>query len=464
MEPILAFISGILLTAVAVWALRSRLLVKTEHSSEILLRSMEAERNQLVVQRDGLLAEMGQLKGELSSSNRQLQEQKKDLQLQSEQASTARAEVARLSANLRSAEEKLSAQKNDLEEIGQKMRFEFKSLANSILEEKTKKFTEVNEEKMQNLLNPLRENLSDFRKKVEETYDKESKQRFSLEERIRDLILMNSKLSDEANNLTNAFRMNNKVQGNWGEMILESLLEHSGLTKNREYFVQDFLKDIAGNIIRDENGKSFQPDVTIVYPDGRKVIIDSKVSLIAYDAYTSCAQSDDQVNCLKEHIRSLRTHIDGLSGKNYPKYAGQALDYVILFVPVEPAFLVAVKEDTQLWKYAYDKRILLVSPTNLLAVLKIIADLWKVELQNRNAIAIAEKAGSLYDKFVLFTENLKMVGDHLHKAADAHASAMGQLSEGRGNLIRQTQQLKEMGAKANKRLPEHLLNVAAEAE
>jgi DNA recombination protein RmuC len=301
------------------------------------------------------------------------------------------------------------------------MRFEFKSLANSILEEKTKKFTEVNEEKMQNLLNPLRENLSDFRKKVEETYDKESKQRFSLEEKIRDLVLMNSKLSDEANNLTNAFRMNNKVQGNWGEMILESLLEHSGLTKNREYFVQDFLKDTAGNIIRDEHGKSFQPDVTIVYPDGRKVIIDSKVSLLAYDAYASCAQANDQVNCLKEHIRSMRAHIDGLSGKNYPKYAGQALDYVILFVPVEPAFLVAVKEDTLLWKYAYDKRILLVSPTNLLAVLKIIADLWKVELQNRNAIAIAEKAGSLYDKFVLFTENLKLVGDHLHKASEAHS-------------------------------------------
>ncbi len=464
MELILAFISGILLTALAVWGLRSRLLVKTENASEILLKSMESERNQLVVQRDGLLAEMGQLKGELSSSTRQLQEQKKDLQLQADQASAARADVARLSANLRSAEEKLSGQKKDLEEIGDRMRFEFKSLANSILEEKTKKFTEVNEEKMQNLLNPLRENLSDFRKKVEETYDKESKQRFSLEERIRDLLVMNTKLSDEANNLTNAFRMNNKVQGNWGEMILESLLEHSGLTKNREYFVQEFLKDTAGNIIRDEHGKSFQPDVTIVYPDGRKVIIDSKVSLIAYDAYASCGQSNDQVNCLKEHIRSLRTHIDGLSGKNYPKYAGQALDYVILFVPVEPAFLVAVKEDTYLWKYAYDKRILLVSPTNLLAVLKIIADLWKVELQNRNAIAIAEKAGSLYDKFVLFTENLKMVGDHLHKASEAHSSAMGQLSEGRGNLIRQTQQLKEMGAKANKRLPEHLLNVAAEAE
>jgi DNA recombination protein RmuC len=464
MELVLAFISGILLTALAVWLLRSRLLVKTENTTEIQIRSLEADRNQLANLRDRLVAELWQVKGELTSATRQLQEQKKDLHLQTEQASASREEAARLLANLRSAEEKLSAQKKDLEDIGERMRFEFKSLANSILEEKTKKFTEVNEEKMQNLLNPLRDNLTDFRKKVEETYDKESKQRFSLEEKIKDLVLMNSRLSDEANNLTNAFRMNNKVQGNWGEMILESLLEHSGLTKNREYFVQEFLKDTAGNIIRDEHGKSFQPDVTIVYPDGRKVIIDSKVSLIAYDAYAACAQSSDQVNCLKEHIRSLRNHIDGLSGKNYPKYAGQALDYVILFVPVEPAFLIAVKEDAQLWKYAYDKRILLVSPTNLLAVLKIIADLWKVELQSRNAIAIAEKAGSLYDKFVLFTENLKLIGDHLHKASEAHSHAMGQLSEGRGNLIRQTQQLKEMGAKANKRLPDHLINISIETE
>ena len=464
MELILAFISGILLTAAAVWLLRSRLLIKSDDTAANHLQSLVNERNQLVVHRNQLLAELGEVKGGFNAAVKQLEETKGELQVQSQLASAARGEVAKLAEMLRSSEEKLSAQKKDLEETDKRMRFEFRSLADSILEEKTKKFTEVNEEKMKSILDPLRQKLTDFKKQVEETYEKESNQRFSLEKEIRQLVLMNSKLSDEANNLTNAFRMNNKVQGNWGEMILESLLEHSGLTKGREYFVQEFLKDTAGNIIRDEHGKSFQPDVTIVYPDGRKVIIDSKVSLIAYDAYATCAQAADQVNCLKEHIRSLRTHIDGLSGKNYPKYAGQALDYVILFVPVEPAFLVAVKEDAQLWKYAYDKRILLVSPTNLLAVLKIIADLWKVELQSRNAIAIAEKAGSLYDKFVLFTENLKVVGDHLHKASEAHSNAMGQLSEGRGNLIRQTQQLKEMGAKANKKLPDHLLNVAAEAD
>ncbi|HUR12821.1 MAG TPA: DNA recombination protein RmuC [Flavitalea sp.] len=451
MEIIIAFICGILLTSIGAFLYRKTLFLQGNLTFREQIRILETEKNRLV-------AELGLVKGELSSSMRQLNELKPEYQYQVSQAVAAKEELAGMRSQLRSAEEKLQEQKIDLEKIGEHLRFEFKSLANSILEEKTKKFTELNEEKMSSLLNPLKVKMDEFKLKVEETYQKESNQRFSLEQKISDLVALNSKLSDEANNLTNAFKMNNKVQGNWGEMILESLLEHSGLTKNREYFVQEFLKDTAGNIIRDEHGKSFQPDITIVYPDGRKVIVDSKVSLIAYDAYASCARSTDQVNCLKEHIRSVRSHIDGLSGKNYPKYAGQALDYVILFIPIEPAFLVAVKEDVSLWKYAYDRRILMVSPTNLLAVLKIIADLWKVELQSRNAIAIAERAGNLYDKFVSFTKNMEDVGENLKKAHDAHAAAMGQLSSGKGNLIRQTQQLKDMGAKANKKLPDHLLN------
>ena len=456
MEIIIALLPGIVLTVLVVYIFRSRLFTASDNANLEQLRNVDIEKN-------NLMAESANLKGQLSSTEKQvtgLQTFNRELQ---QSVTIARAEVSELRAKLNASEDKLKLQKQELEDIGQKLRFEFKSLANSILEEKTKKFTEMNEDKMSSLLTPLKDKLNEFKQKVEETYDKESKMRFSLEQKINVLVELNSKLSDEANNLTNALKMNNKVQGNWGEMILESLLEHSGLTKNREYFVQEFLKDTAGNIIRDENGKTFQPDVTIVYPDGRKVIIDSKVSLNAYDAYTTCAGAADQVPCLKEHIRSMRAHIEGLSGKNYPKHAGQALDYVILFVPVEPAFLVAVKEDTLLWKYAYDKRILLVSPTNLLAVLKIIADLWKVEIQSRNAIAIAERAGNLYDKFVSFIVNMETVGDNLKKASDSHAAAMGQLSNGRGNLIRQTQLLKEMGAKASKKLPDHLLN-GTEAE
>jgi DNA recombination protein RmuC len=247
-------------------------------------------------------------------------------------------------------------------------------------------------------------------------------------------------------------------------MILESLLEHSGLTRGREYLIQEYLRDQSGAVIKDEEGRGLQPDVTIVYPDQRKVIVDSKMSLVAYEQYVAAADPDEEQKALKEHLRSLRQHIDGLSKKNYPKYAGNALDYVILFVPVEPAFMLAVREDHQLWKHAYDKRILMVSPTNLLAVLKIIADLWKVEKQSQHAIEIAERAGALYDKFVLFMESMDLVGSHLQKATDAHANALKRLTVGNGNLVKQAEQLKKMGARAGKQLPDHLLKSADDEE
>jgi DNA recombination protein RmuC len=247
------------------------------------------------------------------------------------------------------------------------------------------------------------------------------------------------------------------MQGNWGEMILESLLENSGLAKGREYFLQEFIRDNAGNIIKDENGAGLQPDVIICYPDQRKIIIDSKVSLVAWDEFIACENVEDQRLFLQQHIKSIRTHIDGLCKKNYPKYA-LALNYVLLFIPIEPAFLEAVKTDMLLWKYAYDKKILLVSPTNLFAVLKIIADLWKVEQQNKNAIEIAEKAGSLYDKFVLFFDNFETIGKKINEANNTYEIAMKQLSSGRGNVIGRIEELKKMGANASKQLPDKILS------
>ena len=363
---------------------------------------------------------------------------------------------AEFSASLKAKDELLKTQKEDLQRIGEKFQFEFKSLAQNILEEKTKKFTEVNEEKIKAILDPLKSELGQFKQKVEETYDKESKERFSLEKEVKRLIDMSQVVSQEANNLTNALKGNSKMQGNWGEMILESLLENSGLTKGREYFVQEYIRDNAGNLIKDENGKGLQPDVTICYPDERKVIIDSKVSLLAWDAFVAEAEVDQQQSYLQEHIKCIRQHIDSLSRKNYPKYA-LALDYVLLFIPIEPAFLEAVKSDVHLWKYAYEKKILLVSPTNLFAVLKIIADLWKVELQNKHAIEIADKAGALYDKFVLFVDNMETVGKKLDDASESYQNAFKQLSTGRGNLIGRIEELKKMGAHASKQLPERLM-------
>lgn len=354
----------------------------------------------------------------------------------------------------------LQNQLNDQQEKGEKMseqlKLEMEALAERVMRSNIIQMVQRNEEKMGEILAPLKNELGDFKKKVEETYEKESKERFSLGKEIDRLVKMSEQVSQEANNLSTALKGNSKMQGNWGEMILESILEHSGLTKGREYVTQEFIRDQAGNIIKDDQGRGLQPDVTISYPDQRKVIIDSKVSLIAWEQYVSEADIVKQDQVMKLHIASLRNHIEGLSKKNYPKYA-VALDYVLMFIPIEPAFLEAVKKDPLLWKYAYDKKIMLVSPTNLLAVLKIIADLWKVEQQNRNAIEIAEKAGALYDKFYGFLTNLELVGKKLSDAQSSYDDAFKQLSTGKGNILSRVEELKKMGAEASKQLPDRLL-------
>ncbi|MBS4063213.1 MAG: DNA recombination protein RmuC, partial [Chitinophagaceae bacterium] len=306
------------------------------------------------------------------------------------------------------------------------------------------------------LLNPLKTELGEFKKKVDDVYVAEAKERHVLKAEIDRLITMSQQVSQEANNLTTALKGNNKTQGNWGEMLLESILENSGLVKGSQFFTQEFIRDAGGNVIKDEEGRGLQPDVMVKYPDQRTIIIDSKVSLINWEQYVNSEDEAERNRALSLHLSSLKSHIDGLSKKNYPKYA-KALDYVLLFVPIEPAFLEAVKKDTNLWKYAYDKNIMLVSPTNLLAVLKIIADLWKVEQQNQNAIEIAMKAGSMYDKFVLFLESMESVGNGIKNAQTAYDKAMGQLSTGRGNVVKQMEDLKKMGADAQKQIPDKII-------
>lgn len=386
------------------------------------------------------------------SQNLLLQE-KKGLQIIKEELI---AKAARAESRVDFLEEKLLQQKEELNKIGESFRFEFRNLAQNILEEKAQKFTEVNEEKMKAILDPLKKDIGIFKQKVEDTYDKESKERFSLGKEIERLVVMTQQISTEANNLTTALKGNNKMQGNWGEMILESLLENSGLSKGREYFLQEFIRDNTGNIIKDEYGAGLQPDVIICYPDQRKIIVDSKVSLVAWDACIAQKNNTEQKRLLQQHIKSIRLHIDGLSKKNYPKYA-LALDYVLLFIPIEPAFLEAVKSDPQLWKYAYDKKILLVSPTNFFSVLKIIADLWKVEQQNKNAVDIAAKAGLLYDKFASFTENFEIIGKKINETNNSYETALKQLSTGRGNVIGKIEELRKMGASTSKQLPERIL-------
>ena len=347
--------------------------------------------------------------------------------------------------------------KTSITSMGETYKIEFKNVANEILDQKSKSLEETSTKNIKTLLDPLNKDLKDFKEKVDKVYSDEARERHSLEGQVKRLVDSSAQVSQQAENLTNALKGNIKQQGNWGEMILSSILENSGLTENREYFLQEFIKDKSGEIIKDENGNGLQPDVTIHYPDERKVIVDSKVSLVAWERYMSETDPNAQKQALEAHIKSLKAHIDGLSKKNYPKYA-KALDHVILFVPIEPAFLEAVKQDTGLWKYAYDKKVLIVGPTNLLLVLKIVADIWQIEKQSKNAIEIAEKAGELYDKLLGFVESMEDVGAGLKKANQNYEKAMGQLSTGKGNAIKKAEELKGLGADTKKQFPERLID------
>jgi DNA recombination protein RmuC len=334
-----------------------------------------------------------------------------------------------------------------------KLTLEFKNLANEILEDKSKRFTEENKTNMNDILKPLGEKIEDFKKKVEDAYDKESQQRYSLKVEIKNLIEFSQQISKEATNLTNALKGQAKTQGNWGEMILENILENSGLQKDREYFIQPSYND--------EDGKRLQPDVILKFPGFRNVVLDSKVSLTAYERYSSSEDKILQDLALKEHIQSIKNHIIELAAKNYQDlYQLNTLDFVILFIPIEPAYMLAIQNENQLWNYAYDKRILLISPTNLIAVVKMTENFWRQEYQNKNAVEIAQKGGELYDKFVGLVEDLVEIGKKMDSTKESYNSAMNKLHEGRGNLIKRAQDIKELGAKTTKSLPQTLIDRA----
>jgi DNA recombination protein RmuC len=372
--------------------------------------------------------------------------------LRSEQLDYVR-EITELKGMLQSKEDQLRIQQMELTNTRDQLNKDFQVLANRILEEKTSRFTDANRLNMEAILKPLNEKLTEFKSKVEETYDKESKQRFSLEERIKELVALNNQISEDANNLTKALKGSSKIQGNWGEMILESILEKSGLKKGTEYFTQEFITNDKGERVQNHQGKYMQPDVIIVYPGGRKIIIDSKVSLTAYVKYVEADEEKSKQTAEKEHIISVRQHIDELNNKSYQDYV-ESLDFVMMFIPNEPAYILAMQLDSTLWDYAYRKRILLINPTNLVASLKVVADLWKRENQSRNAQEIARRGAILYEKFVGFVETLQEVGKNIEKARNSYDKAFSQLKEGNGNLIRQAEMLKELGVKSPKELSE----------
>lgn len=360
-------------------------------------------------------------------------------------------ELSKTEADYSNLDNRFKEKMKEVTELQDKFRIEFKNLANEILEEKSKKFTEQNKINLNEILQPLGDKIKDFEKKVEETYDKESKMRFSLKEEIKRLEELNQQVSRDTVNLTRALKGDSKAQGNWGEVVLENILEKSGLVKDREYFVQSSYTT--------DDGNRLQPDVVVSYPGNRNVVIDSKVSLTAYERYVSAETESEQEAAYKEHSISLKNHISELSKKNYQDiYQLNSLDFVMMFLPVEPAYLLAVQRDPELWNYAYDKRILLISPTNLIAALKMVESLWRQEYQGQNVQEIAKRSGDLYDKFVGFIDDLIEIGNKLKATQKAYEGSMNKLSEGKGSLVKRVETIKKLGAKTSKSLPQKLLD------
>lgn len=365
--------------------------------------------------------------------------------------------ISELNAEKLVLEEKLSSQKANFEshlKIVQDAKVsltqEFENLANRIFEDKQTKFSEQSKQALETSLSPLRRDLGDFRKQVSSAYDKENADRNRLAGQISELQKQTMKVSSDAASLANALKGDNKQQGNWGEFVLEKLLEDSGLSKGREYETQVNLKD--------EEGKRRNPDVIIHLPEGRDIIIDAKVSLIDYERYFHADEDESRNQSLNQHLNSLRAHIKGLSVKNYEKLENvNSLDFVLIFIPVESAFMLALDNDPDIMREAYDKGIILVSPSTLMVTLRTIKNLWRYADQNINAQQIAEKAGALYDLFVLHVEALEDIGKHLDKSKDAYETAFKRLSTGRGNLVKRSEELKTLGAKTKKALADKLL-------
>ena len=396
----------------------------------------------------------GVLDAQVKSCTARLAEVQAQLDFSNREREKLNREKGDLQARNQMLSENMEVQKQEVQRVRQEMNNEFKVLANEILQEKSKSFSEMNHERLAEILNPLKERLEGFKKTVEETYNNEARERFSLKEQIKELVERSESIGAEAKQLTHALRGDSKIQGDWGEMILESILEKSGLEKDREYFVQETLRDEEGHTIQGSDGRKMRPDVIIRYPGGEnhQMVIDSKVSLTAYVNYVNAEDADEARLALKQHLVSVRKHIDELAGKSYQDYVGKG-DHVMMFIPNEAAYLAAMQADHALWQYAYEKKVLLLSPTNLIAALKLVADLWQRDKQTRNAIDIAEEGGRLYDKFAGFVDDMEKIGKSLNTTAMAYTDAMKKLKTGNGNLIGRVEKLKVMGVKAKKNLP-----------
>ncbi len=356
-------------------------------------------------------------------------------------------EVATLKTLNENMSEKLENQQSEIENQQKRLTAEFENIANKIMKERSDEFSASNNKNISEILNPLKEKIQLFEKKVDETYDKELRDKISLREEVRKLTELNTRVSEEANNLTKALKGDVKKQGNWGEIILERVLERSGLTKGQEYEREEVVEGADRSVQR--------PDVILHLPDNKHIVIDSKVSLVAYERYITAENEEKQMLSAKEHINSIRSHVKLLSEKNYQN--AQHLntpDFVLMFIPIEASFSVAVQGDSELFSYAWERKIVIVSPTTLLATLRTISSIWKQENQTKNAQEIARLSGSLYDKFIGFTEDMVKIKSNLDRTSNAYDDAVKKMKDGSGNIIRTAEKIKELGAKTgNKSLP-----------
>ena len=399
---------------------------------------------------NGLLQQIEQFKSQL---NQTVQERET---IRTEKESLA-IQLSKKETDFENLWERNKEQKEEVEKLQEKFTKEFENLANKILEEKTSKFTEQNKENLKNILTPLQDKIQLFEKKVEDTHKESIDYHAALRQQILGLREMNEQMSKETLNLTKALKGDSKMQGNWGELILERVLEKSGLEKGREYEVQQSFVT--------EDGNRVFPDVVINLPDGKKMVVDSKVTLTAYERYINEEDDIEKAQHLKEHVMSIRRHVDQLSEKNYQDlYQMESPDFVLLFIPIESAFALALNDDTSLYNKAFEKNIVIVTPSTLLATLRTIDSMWTNQKQQENALEIARQAGALYDKFEGFVADLVKVGNKIKDSKTEYDNAMSKLVDGSGNLINRVENLKKMGAKAKKALPENILQRANKEE
>ncbi|MGB5982403.1 MAG: DNA recombination protein RmuC [Nonlabens sp.] len=409
---------------------------------------LRLEREQLATQLQSKIENYEELKDRLEKRELELRE----IGHEKEHLNVALAEQRTAFAK---AEEKHTEAQAEIEKLNEKFTKEFENLANKILDEKSTKFTDQNKKNIEQILSPLQEKIKSFEKRVEDTHKDTIDRQSALRQQIIGLKELNEQMSKETSNLTKALKGDAKMRGNWGELVLERVLEKSGLSKDQEYHVQQSFKT--------EEGKTVFPDVIINLPAGKKMIIDSKVSLNAYERYVNEEDEELQKRFLKEHVAALKKHVSDLSDKNYHDlYQIESPDFVLLFVPIEPAFAMALNHDGNLYSEAFDRNIVIVTPTTLLATLRTIDSMWQTEKQQRNAIDIANAAGALYDKFVGLSDDLIKVGSQLDTVKKSYSASMNKLTEGSGNLIGRVERLKKLGAKANKSLNDKLVQRALE--